>query len=182
MTTIWNTHSEGLFCHVCEERLGYDIQKIPESQAPSPDYEIHADGIRIVAEVKELSDNAKNCEIQNALEESGHIHIGNVDFEFTGALDRVLRKQKRQLEAEARSGTPTLGVIYVGRFLGPTEYQIRHQLHRGAVSIPSAISAIMLMKHSGIMAEETPTPLYLIFCNPNATVIWPVDIFPEIFP
>lgn len=181
MTTTWDTHSEGLFCHVCEERLGYDIQKIPESQDPSPDYEVRTGGIRIVAEVKELSDNPESCNIRNALEESGHVHIGDVDFEFTGHLDRALGKQERQLSAEALSGTPTLGVIYVDRFLGPTEYQIRHQLCGGAVSIPSAISAVMLMKHSGVAAEETRKPLYQIFRNPNATAPWPVGIFPEIF-
>lgn len=179
--TDFDTHSEGLFCHVCEERLKYAIDKIERAQEPTPDYRVCAHGVEIFAEVKQLDENPTSEAIRAELDEPGAVHIGNVDFEHTGHIDRVLAKQKRQLKSASQQGKPTLGVIYFKRFLGPDEYQIQAELANGATNIPPEISAVMLMKNSQISAEDKQTPLYEIYSNPQASVRWPNDIFPEIY-
>jgi hypothetical protein len=179
--TDFDTHSEGLFCHVCEERLGYGIDKIERTQDTTPDYKVCAHGVEIIAEVKQLDENPTSKAIRAELDGPGAMHIGDVDFEHTGHIDRVLAKQKRQLKSASQKGKPTLGVIYPNRFLGPDEYQVRAALANGTANFPPEISAVMLMKNSDISAEARKTPLYKIYTNPKADVSWPNDIFPEIY-
>ena len=179
--TDFDTHSEGLFCHVCEEKLGYEIDKIKRTQFTTPDYRVYANGVEIVAEVKQLDENPTSKAIRAELNGPNAVHIGDVDFEHTGHIDRVLAKQKRQLASASQQGKPTLGVIYLERFLGPDEYQIRAALANGTANFPHEISAVMLMKNSQISAEDKQTPVYEIYSSPQANVRWPNGISPEIY-
>jgi len=180
MTTQWDTHSEALFCHVCEERLGYGIEKIPETQQKTPDYRVTVGNVVVIAEVKSLEDNQRSLNAQQKTSSQG-FWVGEVDFNFTGHLERVLSKQNKQLSVPLCKGLPTLAVIYPERIFGPDLYQVEHALEKSTVEIPENISAVMLMKSARITGEENLTPLYGIYRNSNAVVQFPQNIFPEIY-
>jgi Holliday junction resolvase len=79
------TISEVQFVAFCQHR-GIPLERIPESDTRTPDYQITAGSERLIVEIKETSPNPKEIESDRLLKERGY---GNASGGTPG--DRVER-------------------------------------------------------------------------------------------
>ena len=175
MTKELPTKGEQAFANLCSQ-LGYEAIKIERSpgQSKTPDFEVTANGLRVVAEVKDFDVNHEGREIEEKLR-TERMHIDEVDFSFDGGLERKLKKQAKQLAGESNRGTATIAVIYSNRILGPTDHQVRHSLDR--VSIPQEISAVVVIRNEDLQGMS---PLWVLWRNPVANVPLDNELFAEV--
>lgn len=176
MANVPPTESERVFTEIC---LGQSlsIHKIPEvSHKKTPDFKVSDGNFDIFAEVKQHeSELAKEAKEWND-NHPNQIRIGNVDFHATGRMDRILRKQKKQLSDANSKGLPTLAVIYPKEVMGPTDYECQMQLENGLLEIPEEISAVMYMENENVEYLEAK-PSYQVFLNPKSAVQFPKNFF-----
>ena len=176
MQKVKPTNSEKVFMGLCDE-LGLTFSKIPEnSSKKTPDFDVRKGKIKVIAEVKQHeSEEAKQAKawLDN---NPGQFRSGDVDFKNTGRMDRILRKQKDQLEEGCNQGIPTLAVVYPEETMGPTDYACQIQLERGLLDIPEEISAVLYLENQHVQYHDW-TPNGNIFLNPDAKVQFPRDFF-----
>lgn len=118
------TISEEQFEAFCQNR-GIPLERIPESEARTPDYQIDIDGERIIVEIKETSPNPEEIESDRLVKERGY---GNVTGGTPGdRVRKMIRSASGQLKARSNGVLPTLLVVFDrGRVAGHVEaYQIR---------------------------------------------------------
>lgn len=118
------TISEEQFEAFCQNR-GIPLQRIPESDTRTPDYQIDIDSERIIVEIKETSPNPEEIESDLLLKERGY---GNVTGGTPGdRVRKMIRSASGQLKARSNGVLPTLLVVFDrGRVVGHVEaYQIR---------------------------------------------------------
>ncbi|MEL7293911.1 MAG: hypothetical protein AAGJ67_18615, partial [Pseudomonadota bacterium] len=76
--------------------LGISLNKIPESQSKTPDFEATLDGSRILVEVKEIRENPDEKEVLTRFNESNFVSMSvNLDGKrFQKALSEANRQLK----------------------------------------------------------------------------------------
>lgn len=117
------TRSEQLFEKFCAHR-GINVNRVPESDGRTPDYEIDFVGTRVVVEVKEIGESPEDREANERLAR-GEAVVRNIT-----PGEKVRRKiaaQSGQIRARANGCAPGLLVLFEDgltiRHLDP--YQIR---------------------------------------------------------
>jgi hypothetical protein len=113
------TTSEEQFEAFCQQRA-IPLERIPESDARTPDYEIAFGAERIVVEVKETSPNPEERESNRLVKERGY---GNATGGTPGdRVRKMIRSASPQLKARSHGISPTLLVVFdEGRVAGHVE-------------------------------------------------------------
>ena len=121
---IVKTQSEKWFEHYCA-KVGLTSKRIPEGIGKTPDYELTIDGQCVIAEVKEITRNPKECESDKLLYARGY---GNVLSHTPG--DRVRQKiadSSHQIKARTQGKYSSILILcelhQIGGHLDP--YNIR---------------------------------------------------------
>lgn len=118
------TISEEQFEEFCQQR-GIPLERIPETEKRTPDYQITIGAERLIIEVKETSPNPGELESNRLLKERGY---GNVIGGTPGdRVRKMIRSASPQLKARSNGVLPTLLVVFdEGRVAGHVEgYQVR---------------------------------------------------------
>jgi len=182
--------SEALFEQLCSSR-NVRCEPIPTGRGRTPDFAIHIGSIRVVVEIKQIDPNREDLEKMEALG-SGEAIGRYVPNRFRTKLKNV----SQQLTAAARSGTPTLLVVYdntpfkmysshsdvVQALLGHQSVTVRFPTERGAkptVSDPffggnrgltshqnTSVSAVAVLD-----GGPSAAPSLRAYHNPYATVV-----------
>lgn len=122
--TVKRTISEEQFEAFCQNR-GIPLERIPECDKRTPDYQITIGSERIIVEIKETSPNPEELESDRLLKERGY---GNVTGGTPGdRVRKMIRSASGQLKARSSGVLPTLLVVFdQGRIVGHVEgWQIR---------------------------------------------------------
>ena len=117
------TISEEQFEAFCQHR-GIPLERIPESDTRTPDYQITIGSERLIVEIKETFPNPEELESDRLLKERGY---GNATGGTPGdRVRKMIRSASAQLKARSSGVLPTmLGVFDRGRIAGHVEgYQI----------------------------------------------------------
>jgi hypothetical protein len=116
---VKRTISEEQFEAFCKNR-GIPLERIPESDSRTPDYEIDIESQRIIVEVKETSPNPEEIESDRLLNERGY---GNVTGGTPGdRVRKMIRSASGQLKARSNGVLLTLLVVFDrGRVAGHVE-------------------------------------------------------------
>lgn len=105
-----DSESRELFESLCR-RLGIRCERIPESEKPTPDYNIFPCGEQVACEIKQINPNEKDKEYERDMREGR-----GGSYHFSGNIgDRVrnkINKAAPQLQESSREGYPTLLVLY----------------------------------------------------------------------
>jgi len=170
------TNSERVFVDLCKG-LDLTVSKIPEDPSKkTPDFEVRKGKTKVTAEVKQ-HESEKAKQAKTWLDNNPRqFRSGKVDFENTGRMDRILRKQKDQLAESCNQETPTLAVVYPEETMGPTDYACQIQLERGLLNIPEEISAVLYLENEQVQYQDQ-MPKGTLFVNPDAKVQFPRDFF-----
>lgn len=118
------TTSEVQFEAFCQQK-GIVLQRIPEGDTRTPDYQIVIGSERIIVEVKENSPNPEELESNRLLKQRGY---GNVTGGTPGdRVRKMIRSASAQLKARSNGNLPTMLVVFdQGRVAGHVEgYHIR---------------------------------------------------------
>lgn len=118
------TISERQFEAFCQQR-GIPLERIPEADTRTPDYQIVIGTERIIVEVKETSPNPEELESNRLLRERGY---GNAIGGTPGdRVRKMIRSASAQLKARSNGNLPTLLVVFdQGRVVGHVEgYRVR---------------------------------------------------------
>jgi hypothetical protein len=138
------TISEVQFEAFCQAR-GIPLERIPESDTRTPDYQIAIGADRIIVEVKETSPNPDELESNRLLKERG---VGKVIGGTPGdRVRKMIRSASGQLKARSAGRLPTLLVVFdEGRVAGHVEgWQVRVAMY-GLEQIHLAVPAIGQMR------------------------------------
>jgi hypothetical protein len=118
------TTSEVQFEAFCQQR-GIQLERIPEADTRTPDYQIVIGTERIIVEVKETSPNPEERESNRLLKERGY---GNVTGGTPGdRVRKMIGSASPQLKARSNGKLPTMLVVFdQGRVVGHVEgYHVR---------------------------------------------------------
>jgi hypothetical protein len=118
------TTSELQFEAFCQKK-GIALERIPEADTRTPDYQIVIGAERIIVEVKETSPNPEELESNRLLQERGY---GSVTGGTPGdRVRKMIRSASGQLKARSCGTLPTMLVVFdQGRAAGHVEgYHVR---------------------------------------------------------
>ena len=102
------TKSEQLFEAFCEQ-IAVEWKRIPESNERRPDYEIYANGTRIIAEIKQIDPNEEEKGLEQRQHKGDVIVFGATPGE---RLRRALRAANPQLKQLSCGKLPALLIVY----------------------------------------------------------------------
>jgi hypothetical protein len=113
------TTSEEQFEAFCQQR-GIPLERIPEADTRTPDYQVTIGAERIIVEIKETSPNPEELESNRLLKERGY---GNVTGGTPGdRVRKMIRSASAQLKARSNGVLPALLVVFdQGRVAGHVE-------------------------------------------------------------
>lgn len=104
-----STQSEKVFERYCKE-AGIELQRIPESGSPTPDYILIANGVEIVVEVKEFQPNAEERESDRLLKERGF--GGVLGIEPGARVRKKINDSAGQIRSRTRGIHPAMLVLF----------------------------------------------------------------------
>lgn len=113
------TTSEEQFEAFCQLR-GISLERIPEADTRTPDYQITIGSEQIIVEIKETSPNPEELESERLVKERGY---GNATGGTPGdRVRKMIRSASAQLKARSNGVLPTLLVVFdQGRVAGHVE-------------------------------------------------------------
>jgi hypothetical protein len=116
---VKRTSSEREFEAFCRIR-GIPLERIPEADTRTPDYEIAIGSERVIVEVKETSPNPEELESQRLVKERGYGKaIGGTPGD---RVRKMIRSASAQLKARSQGVLPALLVVFdQGRVAGHVE-------------------------------------------------------------
>jgi hypothetical protein len=198
-----DTESERLFAAICS-RHGYVVSKLqPHARLRTADFSVNANGVRFIAEVKELTPNRDDLRQIREMKETGTTSGGG---NISARARKVIKEASIQLRSHKNDGVPLLIVVYDnvrtedGRVAYPMYYVEPHIIDAAmygdlVVTVPMKSGTLKKPDRSGggrMMTETTKTYVsavavisdwddksLLIHHNCFATIPFPIAIFSD---
>jgi hypothetical protein len=102
------TRSEEVFIRYLNERA-YQHSLIPRAGGSTPDFDLNAGGVRVIAEVKELAPNDEDRAAVAALKANKATPVRTLDGR---RIRRAIEEAAKQLRTRSADGVPTMVIMY----------------------------------------------------------------------